>query len=417
MKKLFTLLFFAFLTCSSAFAQDYYVVWGKVTDTVDGEPVYLSSVTLSKTNIATVTNADGVFSLKIPIIESRGASVEISHLGFITATVSIEELLNTTQKNPLPIKLTKTTIMLDPATIVALEASTVVNEAFYRVRQNYSRDYEVMTAFYRETIKKNNNKYLSMCEAILDISKAPYESIVSDRVGIYKGRGSVNYNSADTLFINYQGGVTGTLELDVVKDPFIGVYMTDVHKSYDFKFDVPAVIDNRNFYVINFNQKPTVDVPLYKGKIYIETETFAVGRIEFSINSARFPEVVSNYVVKHPRDTKFELDDTDYIINYKESEGKWYYDYGRMEINISGKKKNNLFKARYKIVSELAVTDHYEGKLEIDQENRLTYRDILQSKIDSFTDENFWEGYNVIEPDRSIDQILNTIVKQLRRRR
>ncbi|MBP5210484.1 MAG: hypothetical protein J6Z27_01425, partial [Bacteroidales bacterium] len=77
MKKLFTLLFFAFLACASVNAQDYYMVWGKVTDNATSEPVYLSSVTLSKTNIATVTNADGVFSLKIPIIESRGASVEI----------------------------------------------------------------------------------------------------------------------------------------------------------------------------------------------------------------------------------------------------------------------------------------------------------------------------------------------------
>lgn len=416
MKRFFTILVFTFLACISSFAQDYYIVWGKVYDSADNEPLYLSSVTLTKTNISTVTNADGIFSLKIPIIESRNTTIEVSHLGFATAVVSVDELLNSTQKKPVRINLTRTSFAIDPATIVSYEASTIVNEAFYQVRKNFCRDYEVMTGFYRETIKKNNTKYLSMCEAILDISKAPYESIISDKVGIFKGRGSINYNASDTLFINYQGGVTGTLGLDVVKDPFIGIYMTDVHKFYNFKFDESTTIDDKFFYVISFDQKPNVDIPLYKGKLYIESESFAVGRIEFAINAERFPEVVSKFVVKAPRDTKFTLEDATYIINYKESEGIWYYDYGRMEINISAKKKNSLFKARYAIISELAITDHYEGKLDIDQENRLTYKDILASKIDSFTDDNFWEGYNVIEPDKSIDQILNTIIKQLRRR-
>ena len=87
--------------------------------------------------------------------------------------------MNTTQRDPLQIKLTKTSIMLDPATIVAHEASSVVNEAFYQVRKNYSMDYEVMTAFYREMVRKGNVKYLTMNEAVIDIDK---KEIVQDKI-------------------------------------------------------------------------------------------------------------------------------------------------------------------------------------------------------------------------------------------
>lgn len=64
----------------------------------------------------------------------------------------------------------------------------------------------------------------------------------------------------------------------------------------------------------------------------------------------------------------------------------------------------------------MAVTDHYPEKTQIDNKSRVKLSDITSSTLESFTDENFWGSYNVIEPDKSIDVIINKIIKQLKRR-
>ena len=44
-------------------------------------------------------------------------------------------------------------------------------------------------------------------------------------------------------------------------------------------------------------------------------------------------------------------------------------------------------------------------------------KDILQKKVTDFEDEYFWEDYNIIQPDEKIENIINKIVRQLRKER
>ena len=64
----------------------------------------------------------------------------------------------------------------------------------------------------------------------------------------------------------------------------------------------------------------------------------------------------------------------------------------------------------------MAVTDHKNGEFKVESDERVRMRDILSNRVAAFTDEDFWEGYNVIEPDQSIDQAIRRIIRQLRRR-
>lgn len=40
----------------------------------------------------------------------------------------------------------------------------------------------------------------------------------------------------------------------------------------------------------------------------------------------------------------------------------------------------------------------------------------MSAKVQDFTDENFWGGYNIIEPDASIESVISRIIRQLNRR-
>ena len=418
MKRVSTLFISLFLLLSFAHAQEpvsFLQLSGKVLDGATGKPLHYASVNLSGTNVSNVTNSEGVFALKVSATTPSTLVVTVSHLGYATRTMKVSEFQGFCIDKPLEIKLFPISLTLNPALIQAHDPKELMMAALYRIKQNYPDHHVGMTAFYREMVKKGNNKYLTMNEAVIDIDKAPYTGFQNDRVGIYKGRGSQNYDSSDTLFIKYQGGVTTILEIDQAKNPFANVYMSEMQNYYDFAMDGVEYLDDRMFYVVSFNQKPHLDQILMRGRAYIDSETLGFGRIELNMNVEGRPEAASIFILKKPADTRFEVKSAEYVINYKPMGGKWYYDYARMEMKFETRKKRSLFRNHYTVMSEIAVTDHVATPRKIEGEARMKFRDQLTEKVSAFTDANFWEGYNVIEPDAQIEAIIRKIVRQLKK--
>lgn len=407
------------LLCLTAWGQDagYITLYGHVSDMTTSESLYFSSVSLSGTSISNVSNSDGHFSLKVPDTTPEDATVLVSHLGYRTEAVRLSEFSRSTSETPLEIRLATAAIRLDPATVKSIDASVLFRSAFYKVRDNYPTSRVGMTAFYREMIRKGTAKYLVLNEAVIDIDKSSYTGFAPDRVGIYKGRGSTNYDTSDTLFVKLQGGISTALQLDQVKNPFAGVELDEAMETYDFHMDGLDTYDGHSFYCIGFRPKPHVDDIMMKGKVYIEVESLAIGRVEMALDiNGREEEAARIFVVKRPPDTRFYTNKAEYVISYKCLEGKWFYDYCRADLSFTTRKRNSLFRNNFSVTEEMAVTDHHEGTIAIDQASRVKFRDILSEKVADFSDENFWEDYNIIEPDQSIDAIIKRIVRQLGRR-
>lgn len=419
MKRTVTLLLSLFLLLPLASAQDelsFIQLVGKVVDRTTGKPIHYASVNLSGTNVSNVTNTEGVFTLKISEASPQTLLVTVSHLGYATATFQVADFQGYDLNKPLEIKLIPVSLTLSPALIQAHDPLQLMRAALFRIKENYPEEHVGMTAFYREMVRKGNTKYLTMNEAVIDIDKAPYTGFQNDRVGIYKGRGSQNYDASDTLFIKYQGGVTTILEIDQAKNPFANVYLADIHTYYDFAMDGVEYLDDRMFYVVSFNQKPYLDQILMRGRAFIDSESLAFGRVELNMNVEGREDAVNIFILKKPVDTRFEVESAAYIINYKpDKDGKWYYDYGRMEMKFATRKKRSLFKQHYTVMSEIAVTDRLAAPRKIEGEARMRFRDQLTEKVSAFTDANFWEGYNVIEPDAQIEAIIRKIVRQLKK--
>lgn len=396
---------------------EFITLYGQVADSATGERLYYASVNLSGTSVTNVSNSEGVFSLKIPADVSQDAMVLVSHLGFKTSSIPVANFASSTSRRPLQIELQSITLTLDPAIVHAVEPEAIFAAAFYRVRDNYPQQHIGMTAFYREMIRKGSGKYLALNEAVIDIDKAPYSGIQMDRSAIYKGRGSLNYDRSDSLIINFRGGITSALEIDLVKNPFAGVTIDQALKVYDFGLERSVIINGKSFYVVTFDQKPSVEEILFHGKVFIESESLAIGRLEFSMNTEGREEEASRvFVVKRPPQTTFFINGTEYIVNYREDGGLWYFDYCRMTLDLATRKRGTLFRNNYSITGEMAVTNHSPEPIAIDPEDRVKVRDILSQKVTDFTDDNFWEDYNIIEPDQSIDNVIRRIVRQLERR-
>ena len=407
-----------FLTLA-AYGQETGVITlhGHVLDSSNSESLFFSSVSLSGSTISNVSNADGIFSLKIPENTPADARITISHLGFLTRTLTVGDFAGSTQEHPLVITLAPMTIELDPARVRAMDGQAIFRAAFYKIRDNYPNERVGMTAFYREMIRKGTAKYLVLNEAVIDIDKAPYIGLSADRVGIYKGRGSLNYDSSDTLLVKLQGGISTALNIDMVKNPFVGLSLDEMMTMYIFDLTGTAMYDGRSFYAISFKPINPEDGILFKGTVYIETESLAIGRVEFSLDfEGRAEEAARIFIVKRSQGMRFTVNRADYVVSYRCVDDKWYYDYCRVDLGFNARKQRSLFRSNFTVTAEMAVTDHKEGGIAIDPAERVKFKDILSDQVSAFADDNFWEDYNIIEPDQSIDVVIRRIVRQLNRR-
>ena len=411
MKKLFTF-FVSILICLSVSlrAQDFKSISGKVQDATTKRALSFASIQLLSTNISNVTNSEGVFVLKFPSA-SKADTLLISYLGYKSQRISVKSFENT----ELIVKLDPSVILLKPITIKPQDASSIVKMALSRVEKNYITKPVQLTAFYREMIKKGNS-YVSINEAVLDINKASYNGFKADQIGIYKARGNYDPNRIDTLMVKFQGGPNSALDIDVLKSPFLGVDVLMLDQVYDFKFGSPITIDDKLFYVIEFDEKERQENIYFRGKIFIESESLAIGRIEFAMNVEGRPNANTYFVKRKPPTLKMDVIYANYVVNYKQNRGLWYFDYSRTEVKFQAKWDKKWFKNNYVISSEFAVTDFSEVERKIDAENRIKPKDIISNRVKDFTDDNFWGGYNIIEPDQSIESVIARIIKQLRKR-
>lgn len=393
------------------------IVYGKITDSSDGHSLAFASVTHIVSGVSNVSNSEGFFSLKLPMEVLPEDEIRVSFLGYVTATLRVEDFSESSPDKPYGIQLPPVSFTLDPAVIRSIDPLDLFNEAYDKVKDNYPSVTTGMTAFYREIIRRQSGRYLTLSEAVIDINKASYTSFQSDRARIFKGRASTDYRAADSILIRFRGGVVAALDMDNVKNPFAGVWLREVERHYRFAMGEPVLRDGLFFYVVTFTQIDGSEEILYSGRLYIESGSLAIGRIELSLNvKGREEKAAGIMVVKRPPDTRFYITKADYAVNYKRFGDTWHYDYSLMRINLSSRKGKSFFRNNYVITGEMAVTAHNEAPARIGADERIRFKDFLSEKVGDFRDDDFWGDYNVIEPDKSIDAVIRRIIRRLERR-
>ncbi|MGD0340130.1 MAG: carboxypeptidase-like regulatory domain-containing protein [Bacteroidales bacterium] len=391
--------------------QSYITIRGKVVDSETGVPLVFATVGVSETNVAVVTNIDGEFTIKLG--ESlTSKNLEFTFLGYKTKSVPVSSMRDNGYKNvvrmesaPIPIK----EIIVKP-----LDPTDIVLKAITRIGKNYETVPNLMTAFYRETIRKNRT-YVSIGEAAVEIFKAPYANDLRfDNARIYKGRKSTDVQKMDTVLFKLEGGPLSSLELDLAKNTE-SILTVDAMKYYDYSLSGVIEIDGRAHYVISFKQKPSVEMPLFMGDLYIDADTYAISQAEFGFNLADKAAVSSIFIKKKPLGMEVTPELATYMVKYREQSGKWHFEYSRAEVKFKVNWKKKLFNTYYTTMSEIAVTDRTDQEvIKFASKDRLKYTDIFSDKVSAFADPNFWGDYNVIEPDQSIDAAIRRLSRKLK---
>lgn len=409
------LMFFLLLDIAPLQAREevdgYFTVTGVVRNKDDRKKLENVNVSVPGTNIGTVTNSDGLFSLKIKDAEIvRG--LEVSHIGYLNTQISLKENKNL---SALTVWMMPAPNLLSEIVIFGNNARGIVEEAIRKIPVNYSPNENMLTTFYRETVQKRR-RYISVSEAVIDVYKTAYNDRVpvKDKVQLQKGRRLLSQKTSDTLAVKVVGGPSLAIYLDVVKNQDALLNMGDLD-YYEFHIEEPVNFDNRMQYVISFRPKVNLMYALFYGKLYIDFEKLAFTRAEFSLDMKNKTKAVEAILHKKPLGLQFKPQEVSYLVTYKEQNGKTYLNYIWNTIRFKCDWKKRLFSSGYTVYSEMVVTDRQEDNFTaISNKTAFKEKQVFYDLVDEYWNEDFWKEYNIIEPAESLEHAVNKLKKQSR---
>ncbi|MDH5412644.1 MAG: carboxypeptidase-like regulatory domain-containing protein [Flavobacteriaceae bacterium] len=391
--------------------NEYVEFSGTVEDIQTGNPLVFATISVEQTNISTIANTDGEFLIKIPRDMMNG-TISIAILGFKTKRIPISELSNENNRIKLEVLVTE---LSEINVKLPKDAKALVKMTLKKKGENYLNKEVLMTAFYRETIKKRK-KNVSLAEAIVNIYKQPNSVSKRDYIKLYKDRKSTDYSKLDTVALKLQGGPFNALYVDLMKYPSY-VFTEDVMDLYIFSFAPSTTVNGKPVYVVRFKQRADIYKPLYYGKLFIDAETLALTSAVYNLNVEDKKLASELFVLRKPRNVFVYPTEAAYRVDYRVKDGLWYYGYSNVQLSFKINKKGKLFNSFYSLTSEMAVTDwkiNSDGE-SVKGKDRLKTSVIISDEASGFSDPEFWGAYNVIEPEKSIESAINKIKRQLKK--
>lgn len=386
--------------------KEYLEITGKIIDKNTKKALVFASISVEGENTATITNPEGEFILKIAK-SSTAQNIIISYLGYDNLTYAISNFENKMHV----VKMSPTSITLAEIVVTPNTPDQLLLLALSKIDENFGSKPYMMTGFFREFIKKRK-QYVSLAEAVISIYKSVYTNQGSyDQTKILKGRKGTDKRRLDTLLFKMQGGPSTILLLDIAKNPEMLFSEEDI-RNYKFTMMPQIKIYNRINYVLHFEQKYRSDNPLYKGRVFIDSENHAITGAEFELNVLDKIRAGRLFLRKKPAGVKVMLNKAIYKIMYKEQNGQWFFNYANAYSNYDIKWAKKLFSTNYSTMIELAITDRYfEDVAKIKSRDRFKRNDYFDEEVSAFYDADFWGPYNTIKPDDPIE----SAIKRLKR--
>ncbi len=378
-------------------------ITGTVVDNETGEPLPFATIGLKRSGKGTVSNSNGEFNLNItPDLEKDTLSV--SYLGYIGREIPVQKALGgnntiTMQKDfiPIPEILIKNQVPQD-----------IIYKVLKAIPQNYGNTPAYMTGFYREGVLKKS-ELQSYSEAILEIYKSAYSgTLLGDQIKVYKSRKIENIDSRDTLAIRLKAGLSTCLELDGMKNTF-DFLSPEAMNDYSYRMTDIVTYDDETAYVIDFSQKQNIDLPLYKGSVYINTSDYAVLYASFELNQAFLHQMKNSFVTSQLHGYNTWPISVKYTVSYRKINGRYFLSHVRGDLVFESKTRKKLFKSQFKVFFELAITQVSLNNVTRFERQELAPIHSIFSKTITNYDPTFWGNQDFLKPEDNLLQALKNM--------
>lgn len=401
-KKIVVLLMSLFFLVGESAAQSETRITGKVIDQETRTPLDFASVRISNKAIGTITNADGAFDLLAPR-EYGNDTLIISLMGYASYHCVVKEIAD---KARMTIKLKVRPVELGEVTITdsKLDPKEIVRKAYEQIENNFSVTPYYYNAFYRET-HQENNRYVSLVEAAMDIYDHGYKaisgkrSLMKEEVRLNEVRASRNYRNPlfrNTVVERYNL-VISALRCNEVKyrKPNVSAML----RNKKFTLDSIIYQDDRPVCIISFYTY-IPKYPLFERKniFYIDADSYVIYKIgwEEYAKKGKYSEKPwpltkdSPYLVARKRIST--------IYEYENFQGKMYLKY------FDEKCDDDILDARTRAIvleatgrTTLMVTSVYSGQPKPEGATMMKNDRSLYAQATPYNPD-FWKGHQQLVP-------------------
>jgi len=369
---------------------------GKVVDRRSGKALPYATIALLETSLGSISNQEGEFSFKIPL-DLPDPMLVISYMGYKKQIIAVSYPV----ESILEIRLKKETLPLQEVIIRYADPVKLLNEAIRRIPKNYLENHSTMTAFYRESVKRDDHCMI-YTEAVLDVAKTPYTmASTGDQVSIRKRRKITDVSAEDTVLMKLRSGIYTSLNLDVIRNrpDFL---QEDFLNRYDLEFTDMMAYGDRLVYVISFQQKAMIPDLLFRGQLFLDQESLALLAADFEFNPDLIHKEAGLFLVSRSPNIRIRPVLARYHVDYRSVNNLYYVSQVRGEVEMKVRKRRKWISSRYQISIELAITDLIpDQRLRINPADRVS-RNIVLADEPFLSDPVFWGIHNVIEPEASL---------------
>lgn len=389
-------------------AQKISSVAGKIYDEDTGEPLPYATVAVINKGKGTVSNFSGEFILKISP-DMFSDTLVVSYLGYKGRTIPVRQAIG----SDMSVSMRREYFPIPEIIIRNQIPQEILIKARHLISRNYGDSPAYMTGFYREGIMRKS-ELQTYSEAILQIYKSPYTiTLGGDQIKVFRSRKIENLDKKDTLAIRLKAGLSTCLELDGAKNLFDFISPESMN---DYNYHMVDIVkyDNESAYAIEFEQKPGIELPLFKGTIYINTGDFAILKAEFEINPRFIREMRNSFIANAAGGFDTWPVSVKYSVSYRKVNDRYFLNHVRGDLIFTSKQRKKIFNTQFLVFFELAITEiDLNNVKRFEREEVAPVHSIFSETITNY-DQQFWGDMDFLRPEENLIQALRNMNVTLR---
>jgi hypothetical protein len=230
-------------------------------------------------------------------------------------------------------------------------------------------------------------------------------------VELLKMRNISRVGETDSVLARLKAGIDAALQLDLVKNR--PDFLTLTNNNYRYLSTGMTSIDERTAYIVYFEQKEEVQQPLFRGELYIDTQTYALLGADFEVNPHYVKKASDLFVEKKDRKLAVTPHKITYSVRYKQWGSHYYMDYVRGDLTFRVHRRHRLWSnARLHMWFEMATCKIDTVQVRPFPKSQRLPRRVIFQDVDFPFNDTFWDNFNVIPPETKLsDAIRGMAVK------
>jgi len=391
------------LPADSTTAEKTTYITGKIVDEETSEPLPFATIALKNKGKGTVSNNNGNFGMKITSDFSND-TLSFSYLGYLGREIPVKKAF----ENNLIISMKREFISIPEIIIKNQNPQDIISRTLKAIPDNYGNTPALMTGFYREGVLKKS-ELQTYSEAILQIYKSAYSgTLYGDQIKVYKSRKIEISDRSDTLAIRLKAGLSTCLELDGAKNIFDFLSRESMN-DYTYRMTDIVTYDNEAAYAIEFEQHENVELPLYKGTIYINTVDYGILNAEFEINPKLIQKIKDSFISTSRHGFNTWPVSVKYSVSYRKMNNRYFLNHVRGDLIFSSNHKKKLFHTQFKVFFELAITETKLANVSrFDREELAPIHSVFSRTIKNY-DPLFWGNQDFLRPEDNLLKALKNM--------